>query len=219
MRGRDRDRACGLHAPQMASCASPGSAPLYWPAAARYGPSRPSDEENVPAERAPPEAEARVPGSHVDPGRPGYSQAAPRQGPQAAVGLTSSASAPMRRRHRLSRSRDFDAVYRYGKSVSTRYLVLHAFPRSQDSAVGDDPRLGLAVSRRVGDAVERNRIKRTLREAFAAIAADVPSACDYVLVVRPGLAESAQSRGFSWLVGRVREVFDLAPAGPEALHS
>jgi ribonuclease P protein component len=125
----------------------------------------------------------------------------------------------MRRRHRLSRSRDFDAVYRHGKSVSTRYLVLYAFPRSQDAAVGDDPRLGLAVSRRVGDAVERNRIKRTLREAFETIAADVPSGCDYVLVVRPGLAESAESRGFSWLVERVREVFDLAPAEPEALHS
>ena len=48
----------------------------------------------------------------------------------------------MQRRHRLSRSRDFDAVYRHGRSVSTRFLVLYWFPR--DDADGE-PRLGLAV--------------------------------------------------------------------------
>ena len=51
----------------------------------------------------------------------------------------------MKRRHRLSRSRDFDAVYRHGRSTATRYLVLYAFPREEADDVG--PRLGLAVSR------------------------------------------------------------------------
>ncbi len=57
----------------------------------------------------------------------------------------------MHRRHRLSRSRDFDAVYRRGTSASTRYLVLHWFPREEDE--GGEPRLGLAVPRSVGSAV------------------------------------------------------------------
>ena len=51
----------------------------------------------------------------------------------------------MKRRHRLSRSRDFDAVYRNGRSTATRYFVLWAFPRVEADDVG--PRLGLAVSR------------------------------------------------------------------------
>jgi ribonuclease P protein component len=110
----------------------------------------------------------------------------------------------MRRRHRLSRSRDFDAVYRKGSSVSTRYLVLYSFPRPDDA--GGPPRLGLAVSRQVGSAVARNRIKRRLRACFEELAETVPPGRDYVLIVRPGLAEAAETRGFAWLRERVAEV-------------
>jgi ribonuclease P protein component len=121
----------------------------------------------------------------------------------------------MRRRHRLSRSRDFDTVYRHGKSVSTRYLVLYAFPREEEAGSDEPPRLGLAVSRRVGDSVKRNRIKRLLREAFQLIEPSVPRGCDYVLVVRPGLVESTESRGLEWLAEQVREVFELSPPSRE----
>jgi len=120
----------------------------------------------------------------------------------------------MKRKHRLSRSRDFDAVYRHGRSVTTRYLVLYTFARTDETAPEDDaPRLGLAVSRRVGDAVARNQVKRWLREAFMQLAGEVPSGRDYVLIVRPGFAEAAQAQGFDWVSDRVREVFDLVPAG------
>ena len=111
----------------------------------------------------------------------------------------------MKRRHRLSRSRDFDAVYRLGRSTATRYLVLYAFPRKDGD--GEGPRLGLAVSRQLGGAVERNRIKRRLRVAFEAIESDLPPGTDYVLITRPGLGEAIESRGFEWLNERVVEVF------------
>jgi ribonuclease P protein component len=111
----------------------------------------------------------------------------------------------LKRRHRLSRSRDFDAVYRHGRSTATRYLVLYAFPREDGDASG--PRLGLAVSRQLGGAVERNRIKRRLREAFAGLEAALPPENDYVLIARPGLGEAIESRGFPWLEERVAEVF------------
>ena len=114
----------------------------------------------------------------------------------------------MSRRHRLSRSRDFDAVYRKGRSVSTRFLVLYAFPREEDA--GGDARLGLAVSRKLGGAVERNRLKRRLRAAFEELREGLPAGHDYVLIARPGLAESVESRGFPWLTERVAEVFSLA---------
>jgi ribonuclease P protein component len=114
----------------------------------------------------------------------------------------------VKRRHRLSRSRDFDAVYRHGRSVSTRYLVLYSFAREED---GDSaPRLGLAVGRQLGTAVERNRLKRRLRAAFEELSERAPAGRDYVLIARPGLAEAVQSRGFEWLGERVAEVVERA---------
>jgi ribonuclease P protein component len=113
------------------------------------------------------------------------------------------------RRHRLSRSRDFDAVYRQGRSVSTRFLVLYWFSREED---GEGPRLGLAVPKAVGTAVVRNRIKRRLRELFRERSSELPQDQDYVLVVRPGLAEAAETRGFDWLRERVDEILGKAQA-------
>jgi ribonuclease P protein component len=111
----------------------------------------------------------------------------------------------MKRRHRLSRSRDFDTVYRHGRSTATRYLVLYTFPREEQDDEG--PRLGLAVSRQLGSAVERNRLKRRLRAAFEELAGRLPADHDYVLIARPGLSDAAESRGFPWLAERVAEVF------------
>lgn len=110
----------------------------------------------------------------------------------------------MQRRHRLSRSKDFDAVYRHGTSASTRYLTLHWFPRDEDA--DGEPRLGLAVPRSVGSAVVRNRMKRLLRESWRSLLADVPAGRDYVLVARPGLAEPAEARGGDWLSAEIGEM-------------
>ena len=115
----------------------------------------------------------------------------------------------MQRRYRLSRSRDFDAVYRHGKSASTRFLVLYWFPRDDG---GDEPRLGLAVPKASGSAVVRNRIKRQLREAWRAALPQVRTGQDYVLIARPGFGESAAERGFDWVQERLGEVLQKAAA-------
>ena len=114
----------------------------------------------------------------------------------------------MQRRHRLSRSRDFDAVYRHGRSVSTRFLVLYSFPREDDG----EPRIGLAVPRSAGGAVVRNRAKRQLREVWTELLPEIEPGRDYVLIVRPGLADAVEARGFDWLRGRVTEVLGKAKA-------
>jgi len=113
----------------------------------------------------------------------------------------------MERRYRLTRSQDFDAVYRKGRSVSTRFLVLHWFPRDEEE---DEPRLGLAVPKSTGTAVRRNSIKRRLRELWAARLESVPRGNDYVLVAREGLVEAADAQGAAWLGERVDEVIGKA---------
>jgi ribonuclease P protein component len=112
------------------------------------------------------------------------------------------------RRHRLSRSRDFDAVYRHGRSTSTRYLVLYWFPREE----GSEPRLGIAVPKETGGSTVRSKVKRQLREAWRARLGSVAPACDYVLIVRPGLVEGIESNGFGWLGERLDEVLGKAKA-------
>jgi ribonuclease P protein component len=114
----------------------------------------------------------------------------------------------VKRQNRLSRSRDFDAVYRHGRSVSSRFLVLYWFPQEEPS----EPRFGFSVPRAVGNAVTRNRIKRQLREVWRARLETVPEGHDYVLIVRPGLPEAVASNGFEWLGERVDEVLRKAAA-------
>jgi ribonuclease P protein component len=111
------------------------------------------------------------------------------------------------RSKRLSRSRDFDVVYRRGSSVATRFLVLYRFPREDGAG---ETRLGLAVPKSVGGSVTRNRLKRQLREAWDA--AQAPEGSDYVLIARPGLADSVEARGFAWLRERIAEVVQKAAA-------
>jgi ribonuclease P protein component len=114
----------------------------------------------------------------------------------------------VQRRNRLSRSRDFDTVYRQGRSVSTRYLVLYRFDRDEDG----DVRLGIAIPKKIGSAVTRNRIKRRLREGWRELISEVPPGTDYVLLVRAPLAEAEESRGADWIRERLQEVLGKARA-------
>jgi ribonuclease P protein component len=116
------------------------------------------------------------------------------------------------RRRRLSRSAEFERVYRQGRSKGNRYLVLYAFPREEESAEG--PRLGLSVSRRIGGAVDRNRVKRVLREAFWAEAERLPESSDYVVVARPDSRDLAEREGADGVRVALSELVDALGGAP-----
>lgn len=123
------------------------------------------------------------------------------------------APAAPRARGRLTRSGDFDAVYRRGRSAANRHLVVYAFPRPHEPGASPAPaRLGLSVSRKVGTAVARNRVKRVLRERFAELAPGLPPGLDVVVIGRPGVAEYVAERGSAALAERLAEL--LARATP-----
>ena len=124
------------------------------------------------------------------------------------------------RRRRLSRSAEFERVYRQGRSKGNRFLVLYAFPRSDEdaearaSAEEDGPRLGLSVSRKVGGAVDRNRVKRVLREAFWQEAERLPSGSDYVVVARPDARDLAEREGTEGMRTALAELVDGLGGSP-----
>src|SRR5687768_13581004 len=109
-----------------------------------------------------------------------------------------------RRRGRLSRSGDFERAYREGRSQSNRFLVLYAFSRPDGEAEG--ARLGVSVSRKVGGAVERNEIKRLLREAFRSLSERLPPTHDFVVVARPDLAVLVEREGLEGVRNGLEEL-------------
>jgi ribonuclease P protein component len=114
------------------------------------------------------------------------------------------------RRGRLTKAAEFDAVTQLGRSVGGRYLTL----RYRAAEGGSHARIGYAVPRKVGGAVDRNLIKRRLREAIAHHEDLLMPATDYVLIARPGLAAATETQGFEWMSGQVAEL--LRAAGEKA---
>ena len=102
---------------------------------------------------------------------------------------------------RLTDSSEFERVYRQGTAYRGRLFSVHAFPNEHGT-----PRLGLSVSRKVGNAVTRNAVRRRLREVFYSCISELSGNLDLVVSARPAAAEAKFDElreEFSKSLGRV----------------
>jgi ribonuclease P protein component len=86
---------------------------------------------------------------------------------------------------RLTDSPEFERVYRQGTAYRGKLFSVHAFPNEHGT-----PRLGLSVSRKVGNAVTRNAVRRRLKEVFQSCISEKSKNLDLVVSARPAAAEA-----------------------------
>jgi ribonuclease P protein component len=151
-------------------------------------------EKDLPTSQSPAQADPRIQGSHGKPGRKKRAQTPPRQGSPPVEHRDSTQTAglvPLRARltfgatDRLRQSADFIRVQREGVRFQTTHFVVYGLRL----AGTDSTQLGITVSRRVGKAVSRNRVKRRVRECFRLILRPMlPAGTSLVVIARKGAA-------------------------------
>jgi len=169
-------------------------------------------EANIPTQAPPPVAPARVPGAHGDAGRAQGAQAPSGQGAVA----SDSGRVPVGRVERLRRRDDFRRCYRHGSKISGRWMVLHWLTASPER---QGARVGFTVSRRVGKAVVRNRVKRRLREAWRRWIGELPVSGDVVVAARPQAAEASYTELEAELGRLLRKAVRPSKQGDEGVSA
>jgi len=158
-------------------------------------------EADVSAECATTEENARLPRADENQGRAEGAQASAREGAETADRLTGR----FPRRERLTTSAEFQALFQRGKRIDRPSMVVlwrvTAEPR----------RAGFAVSRQIRGAVQRNRARRRLREAYRAMRNAAPTNASLVLIRRP----AARRQPFGALTGEMHEALAAIP-GPRS---
>lgn len=85
----------------------------------------------------------------------------------------------MNKRQRIKKNDEFQMIFKKGKSFANRQFVVYCLEEKQEYF-----RIGLSVSKKVGNAVVRNRIKRYIRQAFLELKEEVNSNMNYIIIAR-----------------------------------
>jgi ribonuclease P protein component len=155
------------------------------------------DEANVSTQSTPASQDARVSRAHEDEGRTKGVEAPSGEGPQTADRLSGGLS----RRQRLTTSAEFQALFQRGKRIDRPALIV-LWRESNDPT-----RVGFAVSRQVRLAVQRNRARRRLREAYRAARDAAPDRAALVVIARPAVLREP----FAALLGQMRQALGAIP--------
>lgn len=100
--------------------------------------------------------------------------------------------------YRLKKNKDFRKVYSRGRSFADRKIVVYLYKNDQDES-----RIGFSVSKKVGKAVIRNRIRRILKEICRLNRPKIKKGYDIIIIARPSAAKDTYrvlERSFLWLI-------------------
>ena len=94
----------------------------------------------------------------------------------------------------VKKEKDFDAIFKKGASVANRKFVIYRLENNETHF-----RVGLSVSKRLGNAVTRNRVKRRLRHALMDMSSQLEHQ-DFVVIARKGVEDLSYQDIYSNLV-------------------
>jgi ribonuclease P protein component len=91
----------------------------------------------------------------------------------------------MHKQHRLAKREDFNKVFRFGKSVANQQFVLYHLAKPEHKFF----RLGVSVSKKIGNAVIRNRLRRIMKEIVRLHKDSIVLTADFILIARKPIAQ------------------------------
>ena len=91
----------------------------------------------------------------------------------------------MKKEQRIKKNPEFQQVFRHGASMANRQFVLYHMKKTDQTAF----RLGLSVSKKIGNAVVRNQVKRYIRQVFLELSPQLKQDEDYIVIARKPAAD------------------------------
>lgn len=106
----------------------------------------------------------------------------------------------------LKKNRDFQSVYRRGKSYGNKYLVMYLLPNQTESN-----RIGISVSKKVGNSIVRHHLTRLIRESYRLHEENFQRGYDMVVVARTAAKDRTYHEIESALIhlGRLHNIYEV----------